>query len=98
MFRSFFRAPSQNFKILALPNLGFAKKHDSHKLYAKSSRVDFRSIFRSPSRNLKIFTIPNVLSHEKLYEHVSRKNVMVKNFTKSRAQSHVSINFSCTVL
>ncbi|RWW38780.1 hypothetical protein BHE74_00055952 [Ensete ventricosum] len=44
-FQSVFRAPSRNFKILASPNVlahgksyeqGFVKKHDSHKLYAKS--------------------------------------------------------------
>ncbi|RWV87581.1 hypothetical protein GW17_00050410 [Ensete ventricosum] len=42
-FRSIFHAPSQNFKILAIPNvlahrksheLGFAKKCDDYKLYA----------------------------------------------------------------
>ncbi|RZR93448.1 hypothetical protein BHM03_00021955 [Ensete ventricosum] len=40
-FRSIFRAPSQKFKILAIPNVlahgksyehGFMKKHDGHKL------------------------------------------------------------------
>ncbi|RRT78116.1 hypothetical protein B296_00017456, partial [Ensete ventricosum] len=44
-FRSIFRAPSQNFKILAIPNVltprksyehGFAKKWDDHNLCAKS--------------------------------------------------------------
>ncbi|RRT44554.1 hypothetical protein B296_00053328, partial [Ensete ventricosum] len=44
-FRSVFRTPSQNFKILAIPNIfargkpyeqGFTKKCDSHKLYTKS--------------------------------------------------------------
>ncbi|RWV90027.1 hypothetical protein GW17_00047801, partial [Ensete ventricosum] len=44
--RSIFRAPSQNFKILAIPNVlahgrsyehGFAKKYKGHKLYAKSN-------------------------------------------------------------
>ncbi|RWV87579.1 hypothetical protein GW17_00050408, partial [Ensete ventricosum] len=44
-FRSIFRAPSQNFKILTIPNIlahgksykhGFVKKHDVHKLCAES--------------------------------------------------------------
>ncbi|RZS21296.1 hypothetical protein BHM03_00053916, partial [Ensete ventricosum] len=44
-FRSVFRAPSQNFKILTIPNVlangksyehGFTKKHDGHKLCVKS--------------------------------------------------------------
>ncbi|RWW46563.1 hypothetical protein BHE74_00047501 [Ensete ventricosum] len=49
-FRSIFRSPSQKFKILAIPDVlahgksyehGFTKKHDGHKLCAKSrpSRV-----------------------------------------------------------
>ncbi|RWV94579.1 hypothetical protein GW17_00042870, partial [Ensete ventricosum] len=45
-FQSIFRAPSRNFKILAIPNVlahgksykqGFVKKCDGHKLCAKSS-------------------------------------------------------------
>ncbi|RRT62641.1 hypothetical protein B296_00015382, partial [Ensete ventricosum] len=44
-FRSVFRAPSRNFKILAIPNVlshgklyehDFMKKHDGHKFCAKS--------------------------------------------------------------
>ncbi|RWW48316.1 hypothetical protein BHE74_00045625, partial [Ensete ventricosum] len=44
-FRSIFRAPSQKFKILAIPNVlthgksyehDFIKKHDDHKLCAKN--------------------------------------------------------------
>ncbi|RRT31749.1 hypothetical protein B296_00054754 [Ensete ventricosum] len=43
-FRSIFHAPSQNFKILSIPNVlahgksyesGFVKKHDGHKLCAR---------------------------------------------------------------
>ncbi|RRT38753.1 hypothetical protein B296_00039516, partial [Ensete ventricosum] len=50
-FRSVFRAPSQKFKILAIPNVlahrksyehGFMKKYDGHKIYAK---LDVNSIF-----------------------------------------------------
>ncbi|RZS09540.1 hypothetical protein BHM03_00040631 [Ensete ventricosum] len=49
-FRSVFHAPSQNFKILAIPNIlahgklyehGFTKKRDDHKLCAKSSLISF---------------------------------------------------------
>ncbi|RZS14603.1 hypothetical protein BHM03_00046313, partial [Ensete ventricosum] len=45
-FRSVFNAPSQKFKILAIPNVlahgklyeyGLTKKHDGHKLCAESS-------------------------------------------------------------
>ncbi|RWW38779.1 hypothetical protein BHE74_00055955, partial [Ensete ventricosum] len=51
-FRSIFHAPSQNFKILTIPNVlahwksykhSFAEEYDSHKLYAESrvkSRFD----------------------------------------------------------
>ncbi|RRT45877.1 hypothetical protein B296_00009928 [Ensete ventricosum] len=44
-FRSIFRAPSRNFKIMVIPNVlvdgksyehGFTKKRNGHKLYAKS--------------------------------------------------------------
>ncbi|RRT49719.1 hypothetical protein B296_00047913, partial [Ensete ventricosum] len=47
---SVFRAPSPNFKILAIPNVlvlgklyehGFVKKYDGHKLCAKSSFDQF---------------------------------------------------------
>ncbi|RRT32386.1 hypothetical protein B296_00058780, partial [Ensete ventricosum] len=54
-FRSIFRAPSQNFKILAIPNVlahgksykhDFMKKHDSHKLCAKSrAKTSFDRFF-----------------------------------------------------
>ncbi|RZR93503.1 hypothetical protein BHM03_00022023 [Ensete ventricosum] len=56
-FRSIFRASSQNFKILTIPNVlahgksydhGFAKKCDGHKFCAKSCRVEYGSIFRAP--------------------------------------------------
>ncbi|RWV79672.1 hypothetical protein GW17_00059162, partial [Ensete ventricosum] len=49
-FRSIFSAPSQNFKILANPNVlahgklnehGFMKKRDNHKLCTKFSFVRF---------------------------------------------------------
>ncbi|RRT37791.1 hypothetical protein B296_00024568 [Ensete ventricosum] len=50
-FRSIFRAPSRKFKIQAIPDVlahgksyehSFMKKHDDHKLCAKSHKVKFR--------------------------------------------------------
>ncbi|RZS19286.1 hypothetical protein BHM03_00051660 [Ensete ventricosum] len=85
-FRSIFNAPSQKFKILAIPDVlahgkpyehSFAEKHDGHKLCAKSRAVvEFRSIFRAPSRKFKILAIPDVLAHGKSYEHgfVKKRN------------------------
>ncbi|RZR77635.1 hypothetical protein BHM03_00002754 [Ensete ventricosum] len=67
-FRSVFRAPSQKFKILAIPNVlahgksyehGFAKKRDSHKLCAKSS---FNQFFVYRLKKFKMMAIPNVLT------------------------------------
>ncbi|RWW61655.1 hypothetical protein BHE74_00031283 [Ensete ventricosum] len=74
-FRSVFRAPSQKFKILAIPNVlahgksyehGFAKKRDSHKLCAKSS---FNQFFVYRLKKFKMMAIPNVLTLWKSYEH-----------------------------
>ncbi|RRT32215.1 hypothetical protein B296_00054837, partial [Ensete ventricosum] len=68
-FRLVFRAPSQKFKILAIPDVlahgksyghGIVKKRDGHKVCAK---VEFRSISRAPSRKLKIPAIPDILAH-----------------------------------
>ncbi|RRT48665.1 hypothetical protein B296_00042390 [Ensete ventricosum] len=62
-FRSIFCAPSQNFKILAIPNVlahgksyehGFMKNHDGHKLYAKSrTKSSFNQFFTHRLRILK---------------------------------------------
>ncbi|RZS06203.1 hypothetical protein BHM03_00036819 [Ensete ventricosum] len=58
-FRSVFRAPSQKFKILVIPNVlaheklykhGFTKKCDDHKLCTKSS---FDQFFMHRLENLK---------------------------------------------
>ncbi|RZS02328.1 hypothetical protein BHM03_00032368 [Ensete ventricosum] len=56
--RSIFRAPSQNFKILAIPNVfangksyehDFVKKRDGHKLCAKShAELSFNWFFVKP--------------------------------------------------
>ncbi|RWV77674.1 hypothetical protein GW17_00061465, partial [Ensete ventricosum] len=60
-FRSVFHAPSQNFKILAIPNVlahgksyehGFTKKYGSHKHYAESSAKS--SFIRFFTHRLKI--------------------------------------------
>ncbi|RWW65077.1 hypothetical protein BHE74_00027637 [Ensete ventricosum] len=69
--RSVFRAPSQKFKILAIPDVlahgksyehSFTKKRDGH--FARSCTVEFRSVLRAPSRKFKILAILNVLAHE----------------------------------
>ncbi|RRT68478.1 hypothetical protein B296_00032802 [Ensete ventricosum] len=73
-FRSIFRAPSQKFKILAIPYVlgywksyehSFRKKYDGLKLCAK---VEFRLVFPAPSRKFNILAFPNVLAHGKSYE------------------------------
>ncbi|RRT43078.1 hypothetical protein B296_00027672 [Ensete ventricosum] len=92
-FRSVFRAPSEKFKILAIPDAlahgksyehSSAKKRDDHKLCAKLRSVEFRSVFRAPSRKFKILVIPDVLAHGKSYEQGFMKNVTVINFPRSR--------------
>ncbi|RRT75006.1 hypothetical protein B296_00014655 [Ensete ventricosum] len=81
--RSIFRAPSRNFKILAIPNLlahgksyehGFAKKCDDHKFYAKSRFDQF--FVHHLSRNFKILTIPNVLAHSNNFKILAIPNVL----------------------
>ncbi|RRT40745.1 hypothetical protein B296_00046921 [Ensete ventricosum] len=65
--QSVFRAPSQNFKILAIPNVlahgklyehGFVKKRDCHKLCAKSR---FDRFFRHHLRISKYWSFPTYL-------------------------------------
>ncbi|RWW41832.1 hypothetical protein BHE74_00052665 [Ensete ventricosum] len=64
-FRSVFRALSQKFKILAIPNvlaygksyeLGFMKKYDGHKLFAESS---FDQFLVHRLRNSKYWSFPS---------------------------------------
>ncbi|RWW44190.1 hypothetical protein BHE74_00050070 [Ensete ventricosum] len=55
VFRSVFRVPSWNFKILDIPDI--------------LAHVEFRLVVRVPSRKFKIFAIPDVLAHGKSYEH-----------------------------
>ncbi|RWW76128.1 hypothetical protein BHE74_00015806, partial [Ensete ventricosum] len=71
--QSVFRALSQKFRILAIPNVlahgksyvqGFMKKHDGHKLCAKSRFDRFFTSWK-----FKILVIPNILAHGKSYEH-----------------------------
>ncbi|RRT80294.1 hypothetical protein B296_00024000 [Ensete ventricosum] len=78
--RSVFRAASQKFKILAIPNVlshgrsykhGFVKKCDGHKLCTKSI---FDRFFCAPSR--KIPTIPNVLAHARKFKILTIPNVL----------------------
>ncbi|RWW37471.1 hypothetical protein BHE74_00057401, partial [Ensete ventricosum] len=47
------------------------------------SRFEFRSVFLAPSQKFKILAINDVLAHGKSYDHVSRKNATVINFTQS---------------
>ncbi|RRT68480.1 hypothetical protein B296_00032801 [Ensete ventricosum] len=63
-FRLLFPTPSQKFKMLAFPNVlahrksyehGFAKNHDGHKLYAKSS---FDCFFLLHLENSKYWPFP----------------------------------------
>ncbi|RRT57163.1 hypothetical protein B296_00005285 [Ensete ventricosum] len=59
--------------------------------------VEFRSIFRAPSWKFKILPIPDVLAYEKTYEHGFAKELDGHILHANRAQSRVSIDFSCTV-
>ncbi|RZR76488.1 hypothetical protein BHM03_00001293, partial [Ensete ventricosum] len=67
-FRLDFRAPSQKFKILAIPNIltdaksyehDFLKRCDNHKLYAKSrTKSFFDRFFMHCLRNSKYWSFP----------------------------------------
>ncbi|RWW38351.1 hypothetical protein BHE74_00056420 [Ensete ventricosum] len=96
--RSNFGAPSQNFKILAIPNVldhgksyehGFAKKQDGHN-FVQSRVFQFRSDFGAPSQNFKTLAIPNVLNHGKSYEHGFTKKL---DGHKLCAKSRVELSF-----
>ncbi|RWV79472.1 hypothetical protein GW17_00059399 [Ensete ventricosum] len=102
-FRLIFQAPSQKFKILAIPNVlghgksyenDFAKKRYGHKHYVKSS---FNRFFVYRLINSKFKPFPTYLPLGSRTSLVSRKNVTVINFAQSRAQNRVSIDFLCTV-
>ncbi|RWW87928.1 hypothetical protein BHE74_00003213 [Ensete ventricosum] len=84
-FRSIFRASSQKFKILAIPNVlthgksykhSFTKKCNGHKLYAKSSFDRF--FVHRISRKFKILTIPNILAHSRKFKILSIPNVLAQ--------------------
>ncbi|RRT37415.1 hypothetical protein B296_00042116 [Ensete ventricosum] len=69
-----FHVPSQNFKILAIPNVLAHEKSYEHSLrknvtVINFAQIEFQSIFCAPSRNFKILTIPDVLAHRKSYEY-----------------------------
>ncbi|RRT59998.1 hypothetical protein B296_00004027, partial [Ensete ventricosum] len=67
-FRSIFRAPSRNFKILVIPNVlthgksykhGFTKKHDGHKICTKScAKSSFYRFFMQHLGILKYWSFP----------------------------------------
>ncbi|RWW72257.1 hypothetical protein BHE74_00019944 [Ensete ventricosum] len=74
-FRSIFHAPSQKFKIQAIPDV----------LGHVTLRVEFRPIFHAPSRKFKILAIHDVLAHGKSYKHdFMKKRDGYKLCTKSR--------------
>ncbi|RRT85900.1 hypothetical protein B296_00003776 [Ensete ventricosum] len=82
-FRSIFRASSQKFKILAIPNIlthgksykhSFTKKCNGHKLYAKSSFDRF--FVHPPSRKFIILAIPNVLAQVWKFKILAIPNVL----------------------
>ncbi|RRT73274.1 hypothetical protein B296_00026752, partial [Ensete ventricosum] len=68
-FRSVFRAPSQKFKILAIPNVlahgksyehGFMKKYEGHKLCAKlRTKSSFDRFFMHHLENSKYKPFPS---------------------------------------
>ncbi|RZS24511.1 hypothetical protein BHM03_00057591 [Ensete ventricosum] len=78
-FRSVFSAPSEKFKILAIPDIlahgklyehSSAKKHYGHKHCANPhSESSFDRFFVNHLKNSKILTFPNVLAHGMSYEH-----------------------------
>ncbi|RWW55919.1 hypothetical protein BHE74_00037402 [Ensete ventricosum] len=78
-FRSVFSAPSEKFKILAIPDIlahgklyehSSAKKHYGHKHCAKPhSESSFDRFFVNHLENSKILAFPNVLAHGMSYEH-----------------------------
>ncbi|RRT83494.1 hypothetical protein B296_00001456, partial [Ensete ventricosum] len=81
-FRSIFHAPSQKFKILAIPNVlahgksyehGFVKKCDSHKLCAKSS---FNRFFVYRLGKFKMMAIPNILTLSQKFKILAIPNVL----------------------
>ncbi|RRT63973.1 hypothetical protein B296_00035458 [Ensete ventricosum] len=96
-----FCAPSQKFKILAIPNVlghgksyeyGSTKKHDDHTLCTKSS---FNRFFVYCLRNSKFKSSPTYLPLGSRTSLVSRQNMTVK--MQSHVQSQISIGFSCTI-
>ncbi|RWW71534.1 hypothetical protein BHE74_00020719, partial [Ensete ventricosum] len=82
-FRLVFHAPSQKFKILAIPNIlahgksyehGFTKKHDSHKLYVKSStKSSFDRFFMHRLGNLKYWPFPTYYPGEDVQARFCKK-------------------------
>ncbi|RWW42128.1 hypothetical protein BHE74_00052346 [Ensete ventricosum] len=75
-----------------------SQKNSIVKYFARIARtVECRSVFPTPTQKFKILAIPDVLPMGSRTSLVSRKNTTVINFARSRAQSRVSIDFSCIV-
>ncbi|RZS07099.1 hypothetical protein BHM03_00037858, partial [Ensete ventricosum] len=84
-FRLVFGAPSQKFKILAIPNVlangkkyerGFVKKCDGHKLCTKSRAKSCFDQFFMHRLKFKILAIPNVLAHARKIKILAIPNVL----------------------
>ncbi|RWV95223.1 hypothetical protein GW17_00042167 [Ensete ventricosum] len=91
-FRSIFHAPSQKFKILAIPNVlahgklyehDFMKKRDGHYICMKSSFDRFLVHHLGSSKYWPFPTYYPMGSRTSMF---SRKNVTVINFAQSRVR------------
>ncbi|RRT31945.1 hypothetical protein B296_00043916 [Ensete ventricosum] len=77
-FRSVFRAPSQKFKILPIPDVltdrrsyehDFVKKLEGHILCTNRAQGGVLISFSCTIPKFKILAIPDVLAHGKSFEH-----------------------------
>ncbi|RZS24281.1 hypothetical protein BHM03_00057332, partial [Ensete ventricosum] len=84
-FRSVFRAQSQKFKILAIPNVlahrksyeyGFTKKHDGHKICTKLRAKSSFNRFFMHHLKFKILTIPNILAPSRKFKILAIPNIL----------------------
>ncbi|RZR96891.1 hypothetical protein BHM03_00025970 [Ensete ventricosum] len=77
----------------------FVKKCDGHKFYTElRAESSFDQFFMYHFGNLKYCPFPTYWPMGSHTNKVSRKNAKVINFARGRAQSRVSIGFSCTIL
>ncbi|RWV86092.1 hypothetical protein GW17_00052048, partial [Ensete ventricosum] len=101
-FRSVFCAPSQNFKILVIPNaLAHGKSYEHGFAKKKAMVINYAQSLILISFSCTISEFENT-SHSKCTmgsctSMVSQKNGMVINLEQSCAQSRVLISFLCTV-